>query len=136
MNEIRFEQEHEAQWAALARAVDAGKREREQSPHAARDVPRLFRRAAAQLAIARDRQYRTSLLDRLHAIVMSAHLAVHGARARRPWGIARDLARFLFATFPAQARRQWPFVAVAAAAFFGPMLGLIVALHFYPDFVY
>lgn len=136
MNEIRFEQEHEAQWASLAQAVAAGRRERAQDPHAAREVPRLFRRVAAELAIARDRQYRTSLIDRLHSIVLAAHLAVHGARARRPWGLARDLAHFLFATFPAEARRQWRFVAAGAALLFGPMLGMIAALHFYPDFVY
>ena len=136
MNEIRFEEQHEAQWAALAQSVQGGKHQREAHPHAAREVPRLFRRAAAELALARDRQYRTSLIDRLHSIVLAAHLAVHGARARRPWGLARDLARFLFATFPAQARRQWRFAAAAAAALFGPMLGMIAALHYHPDFVY
>jgi uncharacterized membrane protein SpoIIM required for sporulation len=90
----------------------------------------------AQLALARDRQYRTSLIDRLHALVLSAHLRIHGARARRGHGTFSALRQFLFETFPREVRSESPFVLASAAAFFGPFLGLIAALQWYPDFVY
>jgi uncharacterized membrane protein SpoIIM required for sporulation len=130
MNEIEFAARHEAQWNALAQAVVKG------SKADARDVPQNFRRVVAELAVARDRQYRTSLLDRLHELVVAAHFAVHGARAATGSGVIASLWRFFVEDFPMEARRQWPFLATAAALFFVPFVGLIIALQFFPDFVY
>ncbi len=140
MNEIEFEARHEAHWraldAALRRAKPAAKAADAGTPTPAREVPRSFRRLVAQLALARDRQYRTSLIDRLHALVIGAHLAIHGARARRrDSGFAR-LWHFMVSTFPAEARRHWPYLLVSAIAFFGPFLGGIAAIQFFPDFVH
>ena len=135
MNEIEFEARHEAEWDALATAL--GKPPKgDRAPEVAKEVPRRFRRLVAQLALARDRQYRTSLIDRLHALVISAHLAVHGARAQRGHGALAGLWHFFLEDFPAEARRQWPFLLAASLAFFGPFLGGIIAIQFFPDFVY
>ena len=133
MNEPTFETAHDAEWSALAAALDKKKND---AAAPAAEVPRRFRRAVAQLALARDRQYRTSLLDRLHGLVMSAHLAIHGARARRGHGTFSALWDFLIAKFPSEVRREWPFVLASAAAFFGPMLSIIAAIQWQPDFVY
>jgi uncharacterized membrane protein SpoIIM required for sporulation len=130
VNEIEFAARHEAEWSELATAVE------KRSATDAREVPRRFRRAVAELAVARDRQYRTSLLDRLHALVVAAHFAVHGARAGTRRSAIGTLWRFFVEEFPAEARRQWPFLAASAATFFGPFVGAIVALQFFPDFVY
>src|SRR5262249_40404949 len=54
---------------------------------------------------------------------------------RRASGLA-ELWRFMVSAFPAEARRQWPYVLVSAVAFFGPFLGCILALQWYPDFVH
>ncbi len=132
MNEIDFAARHEAEWAALAHAVDKKSKDKD----AAREVPQRFRRVVAELAVARDRQYRTSLLDRLHELVVAAHFAMHGARAATGSGVIATLWRFFVEEFPREARRQWRFLAVSAALFFVPFLGLIAALQFYPDFVY
>ena len=136
MNQIEFESCHEAEWNALALALEPPRKAGEAKPVESSEVPRRFRRLAAELAIARDRQYRTSLLDRLHALVITAHFAVHGARAYGRGGIVASLWRFFVEEFPVEARRQWRFLAVAAVAFFGPFLGCIIALQFFPDFVY
>ena len=135
MNEPSFESTHAAEWSALAAAL-AKKKESGPEAAPAAEVPRRFRRAVAQLALARDRQYRTSLIDALHGLVMSAHLAIHGARARRGHGTFSALWDFLVAKFPSEVRREWPFVLGAAAAFFGPFLGIIAAIQWDPDFVY
>jgi uncharacterized membrane protein SpoIIM required for sporulation len=136
MNEPAFESTHAPEWSALAAALEKPRKGAPAGAATAPEVPRLFRRAVAQLALARDRQYRTSLLDRLHALVVSAHLAIHGARARRGHGSFAALWRFVFETFPREVRREWPFVLAAGAAFFGPFLAIIAAIQWHPDFVY
>jgi len=135
MNQIEFEARHEAEWSGLAEALDAKKPSADAALGVAR-VPALFRRLAAELAIARDRQYRTSLIDRLHALVVSAHFAVHGARIRRRGALITDLLRFFLHEFPVEVRRQWRFVAAAALLFGVPFAACVVALQWFPDFVY
>lgn len=136
MNEIEFERRHEAGWRSLEASLARAKPGEAAAVAPASDVPRLFRQVVAQLALARDRQYRTSLIDRLHALVLAGHLEIHGARARRRASGLAALWRFIVSTFPAHARSQWPYLAVSAAAFFGPFLGGIVAIQFFPDFVH
>src|SRR5215210_6351379 len=104
MSEIRFDATHDAEWTALDAAVRKRKTE---GAAPAREVPRRFRRAVAELALARDRQYRTSLIDRLHSLVVAAHLAVHGARARGREAILPALWNFIVADFPREVRREW-----------------------------
>jgi len=135
MNEPSFESTHASEWSALAAAREKKKKDAPGAAPAA-EVPRRFRRAVAQLALARDRQYRTSLIDRLHGLVMSAHLAIHGARARRGHGTFSAVWDFLIAKFPSEVRREWRFVLASALAFFGPFLALIAAIQVDPDFVY
>ena len=130
MNEIEFAARHEEEWKALAQGVDS------RAAGDSREVPRLFRRAVAELAVARDRQYRTSLLDRLHSLVIKAHFAVHGARAGSRRGAIAALWHFFVNDFPVEARRQRRYLVTAAVLFFGPFLGLIAALQWFPDFVY
>jgi len=136
MNEPGFEAAHAAEWKALAVALEAKRRNAPAGATPAAQVPRLFRRVVAELALARDRQYRTSLIDRLHTIVVSAHLTIHGARARRGYGTFAALWQFIFETFPRQARREWKFVLASGVALFGPFLALIAAIEVHPDFVY
>jgi uncharacterized membrane protein SpoIIM required for sporulation len=136
VNEIEFEARHSPEWAELHAAVAPARKGAAPGAAPAAEVPRRFRRVVAQLALARDRQYRTSLLDRLHALVTSAHLAVHGAHARRGRGIWAELRRFVLETFPRSVRSEWPFVLGAGVAFFGPLLAILAAILWHPDFVY
>ena len=135
MNEIGFEAAHEGEWRALAASLAPGKPKDAEMPPA-REVPRRFRLLVAQLALARDRQYRTSLIDRLHSLVLAAHLAVHGARAERRYRALGALWHFIAAGFPAAARSEWRFLAASALLFFGPFLGMTAAIMAWPDFVY
>jgi uncharacterized membrane protein SpoIIM required for sporulation len=136
MNEIEFEAAHEEEWRALQAALGKPKQGAPAAAIGAREVPHRFRRLVAHLALARDRQYRTSLIDRLHALVISAHLAVHGARAQRGHGGLAALWHFFTAEFPARTRAEWPYVLASGLAFFVPFLGIIAAIQWHPDFVY
>src|SRR5205823_2392647 len=98
-----FAAAHAGEWHALAGAL--AKRGAD-AVLPAREVPRRFRSLVSQLALARDRQYRTSLIDRLHALVLEAHLAVHAARAERRYRSARALWQWIAADFPAHVRAQ------------------------------
>ena len=135
MNEIGFETAHEGEWRALAASLGKSAA-KDVEPPPASEVPRRFRMLVAQLALARDRQYRTSLIDRLHSLVLAAHLAVHGARAERRHRALGAVWRFIAADFPAAARREWRFLLAAGLLFFVPFLGLIAAIMAWPDFVY
>ena len=130
MNEIEFAARHEEAWKTLSAAVES--RNTADAPK----VPRLFRRAVAELAVARDRQYRTSLLDRLHSLVLKVHFALHGARAGSRRGAIAALWHFFVNDFPVEARRQRRYLVASAVLFFGPFLGMIAALQWFPDFVY
>jgi len=136
MNEPGFEAAHAAEWKALAASLERKRKGVPSDAAPASEVPRRFRRVVAQLALARDRQYRTSLIDALHSLVVSAHLAIHGARARRGYGTFSALWRFIFETFPREVRREWPFVLASAIALFGPFFALLAAIQLHPDFVY
>jgi uncharacterized membrane protein SpoIIM required for sporulation len=134
MNELEFEVRHESRWRALESALREKKGAAEAIP--VQEVPRAFRETVAALALARDRQYRASLIDRLHALVLDGHLAIHGARAKQRDNPLGGLWSFLTTTFPAQARREWPFLLASAIAFFGPFLGGLIAIQWFPDFVH
>jgi uncharacterized membrane protein SpoIIM required for sporulation len=136
MSEIDFESRHGPEWDELASALPTGKKAKAAAKIPAAEVPRRFRRAVAELALARDRQYRTSLIDRLHSLVISAHLVVHGARAERGHGMLAALRKFIFETLPVTVRKESPFVLAAGATFFGTMLGVLAAILWHPDFVY
>jgi uncharacterized membrane protein SpoIIM required for sporulation len=139
MNELEFEARHQSMWDLFEKAIAKPRRgapEEASTAMPTTEVPRGFRQVVAQLALARDRQYRTSLIDRLHDLVISAHLAIHGARARRRDSGFGEFWQFMVSTFPAEARREWPYLLVAAVAFFGPFLGGIVVLQWFPDFVH
>ncbi|APV49499.1 hypothetical protein BWI17_07275 [Betaproteobacteria bacterium GR16-43] len=148
MSESGFESKHAAGWDALEAALHPKKRKKPKKGEAeaapepalpaipATEIAKRFRSLVAHLALARDRQYRTSLIDRLHARVIAAHLAVHGARAERRGGVFTQMREFVVHGFPAEARRQWPYLLIAALTFFLPFLGGILALQFYPEFVF
>ncbi len=105
-----------------------------QAPSALPDieVPAAYRRLCQLLALARDRQYSPDLIDRLNQLVLRGHHLLYGARGGR----SARLLSFLAAGFPRLVRAHWPLVAASALLFFGPMLTMIAALIFNPDFIY
>jgi uncharacterized membrane protein SpoIIM required for sporulation len=96
------------------------------------DMPSAYRRICQLLAVARDRHYSPDLIDRLNQLVLRGHHLLYGARGGRS---ARVLG-FLAADFPRVVRSEWRLVAASALLFFGPLLVMIAALRFHPDFIY
>ena len=96
------------------------------------DMPSAYRRICQLLAVARDRQYSPDLIDRLNQLVLSGHHLLYGARG----GNSARVLGFLAADFPRVVRSEWKLVVASALLFFGPLLVMIAALKFHPDFIY
>jgi uncharacterized membrane protein SpoIIM required for sporulation len=142
MRQAVFEARHGADWNRFEQGLDRDERRRRRDrvpavepAHALADVdiPQAYRRVCQHLALARDRQYSPELVDRLNRLALRGHHLLYGARPRR--SAERGLA-FLVAGFPRLVRAERGFVIAAACLFFGPVLGLIVLLQSYPDFIY
>jgi uncharacterized membrane protein SpoIIM required for sporulation len=95
------------------------------------DVPAAYRHLCQLMALARDRQYSPDLVDRLNHLVLRGHHVLYGPAG----GQRAKLLTFLAAGFPAVVRAERNLVITSALLFFGPLLMLLVALQFYPDFV-
>lgn len=135
MLQSEFERRHGGDWqrfeAWLARR---GRRRKSGDPLPVdhlpdADVPRLYRQLSGQLAVARDRQYGPDLVDRINRLVLDGHHALYGARAD---SIGPAL-RFLSREFPRLVRAEAGAVWLGVLLFFGPFLGLTVAIQFHPE---
>jgi uncharacterized membrane protein SpoIIM required for sporulation len=96
------------------------------------DVPAAYRHLCQLMALARDRQYSPDLVDRLNHLVLRGHHVLYGPAG----GQRTRLLAFLAAGFPRVVRSEWRLVLAAALLFFAPLLLLIGALQFYPDFIF
>jgi uncharacterized membrane protein SpoIIM required for sporulation len=96
------------------------------------EMPVRFRRVCQALALAAQRRYSADLVERLNRLALRGHHALYANRRRE----SRQVWDFLLAGFPRLVRDEWRLVAAAALLFFGPLLGLIALLQFYPDFVH
>lgn len=97
---------------------------------ASADFPASYRALCSHLALARERRYAPTLIDRLHALVVRGHHALYGASAPHRAGFIEFITR----GFPRLVRCEWRVVALSSVLFFGPLIGLIVAVQYFPDF--
>jgi uncharacterized membrane protein SpoIIM required for sporulation len=94
-------------------------------------LPRLYRLACQDLALARDRGFDTALVERLNALALRGHQRFYGARGRsfRP-------VEFLARSFPASVRREGRLFGWMTLLFYGSAL-LFFALDLRePDLIY
>ena len=118
----RFVDEHRTQWkrleVLLGRIDDHGLRRL--SSEDTRELAHLYRKASADLLLARDEAGDTDVADYLSAIVGRAYAVIHAPRRYR-----RDaLLRFVRSGFPALFRREKGYVGAAAATL---LLGFLTA---------
>ncbi len=96
------------------------------------DVPAAYRHLCQLMALARDRQYSPVLVDRLNHLVLRGHHVLYGPAG----GQRARLLAFLAVGFPRVVRSEWRLVLTSGILFFVPLLLLIGALQFYPDFIF
>lgn len=115
----RFLREREASWAELDDLLDrAGTRPERLGPQALLRLGRLYRGAAADLALARRAFEGDPLVDRLESLVRRGRLAVYGSASQRSEG----LWSFLAGGYWRRVRERPLPLALAAALLFVPAL--------------
>lgn len=137
MNQAQFEACHRKQWEEFDRwlnAVAARGAEHKglKRVDAARHWPHRYRELAHHLALARDRAYSLELVDYLGQLALRGHQALYGARGNA----LNAIMSFIGQGFPALVREEWRLVWLSIALLFGPLIGLIVVLQYFPEFVY
>lgn len=131
MKQFDFERARETDWLAFGGWLD---RRAANAPGVdaidAAAIPPLYRRIAQDLALARDREYAPALVDRLNALALRGHQALYAAEPSR-W---RGFLTFIARGFPARVRAERRFVLLAALLFFGPLIGITIAIQSFPEF--
>jgi uncharacterized membrane protein SpoIIM required for sporulation len=128
MKQSPFEQAHADEWDAFEKFLDQPHR----PPFDPAEMPSRFRRLCQSLALAAQRCYSTDLVDRLNRLALRGHHALYANRRRE----SQQVLEFMIAGFPRLVRQEWRLVAAAAALFFGPLVGLVLLLQVFPDFVH
>jgi len=128
MKQAPFEAAHAHEWQQFEDFLEKPK----SSPFPPEEMPARYRRLCQSLALAADRQYSPALVDRLNELALRGHHALYRNRRRQ----TQRVVEFVLAGFPALVRGEAPLVAAATALFFGPLLGLIAVLQFFPGFVH
>lgn len=97
-----------------------------------REFGELYRRAAADLAIARSETRDPKLINYLNSLVIRAHGRVYRAESEG----ANLFWRFFANDFPATFRANWVYMAVAAGIFFGAAIFGFISAWIDPEFTH
>ena len=128
MKQAPFEAAHAQEWEAFEKFLEKP----QAPPFDPAEMPSRFRRLCQSLALAAERRYSTELVDRLNRLALRGHHALYANRRRE----SQQVLDFMLAGFPRLVRAEWRLVAAAALLFLGPLVGLIVLLQYFPDFVH
>jgi uncharacterized membrane protein SpoIIM required for sporulation len=138
LKQEKFEAQYAERWHAFEAGVALTKKKRRElektgavAPWPLDELPRRYRELCHHLALARDRHYSTALIERLERLVLSGHQMLYGARET-----SGGVMRFLLGGLPRLVRRHRWYVVASALLFFGPLIGCIAAIQFFPDFAY
>jgi len=116
-----FEERRAAEWVELDRlitGIEKGKPE-----PGVDELPRRFREACADLALARHRMYSGQLIDRLNSLVIRGYKLLYRSR-KRGWEAA---VKFLVAGFPQAVRSEWRLFWLCSALFWIPFAAMMAS---------
>jgi uncharacterized membrane protein SpoIIM required for sporulation len=135
---LQFEQLYEDEWSELEALLNATRGRTQDTaalasrPHTSSTrLAALYRRACEQLALARARSYPAHIVDRLTRLTAEGHQFIY----RQPGLGVSGLRRMIAIDFPAAVRVHRWYVALSAATFVLPMLGLGLLVHARPELI-
>jgi uncharacterized membrane protein SpoIIM required for sporulation len=123
-----FEAAHAREWEHFEQFLENPK----SATFPEEEMPERYRRLCQSLALAADRHYSPTLVDRLNRLALRGHHALYQNRRRQ----TQRVVEFVLAGFPALVRREWRLVLAGMLLFFGPLAGLIAVLQLFPEFVH
>ncbi len=134
MKQEIFETRFAPRWLALERWLDLAPRPAgpNNQPFKAHEFPARYRELAQHFALARDRHYSGELVARLERIVLAGHQALYAGRDRPQSGFVHFVAYGL----PQAVRARYISIWTAATLFFVPLIGVALAVYFFPELVY
>jgi uncharacterized membrane protein SpoIIM required for sporulation len=116
-----FEERRAADWVELDRLLTSIEKKRPEPGVA--ELPRRFREACADLALARHRMYSSQVIERLNALVIRGYKLLY--RSRRA-GL-EAVVRFFGAGFPRAVREEWRLFWLCSALFWLPFFGMMAS---------
>lgn len=124
-----FEERRAADWVELDRLITGVEKGKPEA--GVEELPRRFREACADLALARHRMYPSQLIDRLNTLVIRGYKLLYRSR-KRGW---EAVLRFIVAGFPQTVRSEWRLFWLCSALFWIPFFGLMVSPHLNIDWI-
>jgi uncharacterized membrane protein SpoIIM required for sporulation len=91
--------------------------------------PSAFRALCSHLALARDRQYSSNLVDRINRLVLRGHHVLYAAQTKQAHGFVS----FLLFGFPRMVRAEYKVVCIASILFFLPLFLIAASIQLYPE---
>ena len=132
MNQQDFERQHASYWQETETLIEHLSKSKRVPLANAGEFPQRYRQVCQHLAIARERQYTTHLIDRLNQLMLHGHQHLYGARA----GILSPILHFIGTAFPVLVRREWRLFWLAFMLFYGPLAVMAWAVHERPEMAY
>ena len=133
MNQQTFEARLEPQWRRFEDCLDSvSGGYRLDGDRSAGEFLADYHAVTQALALARQRGYSRRLIHRLNDLVVRGHSVVYARRS----GFLADFVAFVRGGFALEVRRAWPVVAISAAFFVMPLLGVGMLVVSSPDWVY
>lgn len=130
MNQQEFERQHAPEWERFERMLDVPAKGQPQSDIA--EFPQRYRALCQQLALARDRQYATYLIDRLNHLVLRGHQQFYSAQA----GLFSRILAFVGGGFPRLIRAEWRLLLASFVLFYASQLAMGWATYHHPEMIY
>lgn len=134
MKQHFFETQHMSEWQAFEKKLEwlSARSSTLTAPLDLDLFPDQYRRLCHQYAIARERGYSLTLLNKLNDLILAGHRQLY--RHRLP--LLGPLLYFLMYDFPGAVREQKAWNLISAAAFLLPLIGLWTLVAKQPDMIY
>ncbi|MES2000489.1 MAG: stage II sporulation protein M [Pseudomonadota bacterium] len=133
MKQQDFELQHAALWQQMETLLESlNARHKSNQPIDAATFPQHYRQICHHLALARERQYASYLVDRLDRLVLDGHQHLYRARGL----FLSQLLRFVGHDFPVLVRAEARLFWLSFALFYLPALLMGAALQYAPQMVY
>jgi Stage II sporulation protein M len=132
MNQQDFERQHAAYWQATEALITGLSKDKGANPNSAGEFPQHYRQVCQHLALARERQYTSHLIEHLNQLMLRGHQHLYGSRA----GFLSPILHFIGAAFPALIRREWRLFWLAFLLFYGPLALMGWAVYERPEMSY
>jgi uncharacterized membrane protein SpoIIM required for sporulation len=135
MKQTQFEHQFSSDWTLLEQQLAL--LEKLRPGDVSQDVqlstlPARYRRLCHHQALARERGYSLSLIQRLDDLVLRGHRQLY--RPRLP--VAAPMKQFFLADFPRAVRAQWPWQLASTLVFVLSLLLIWLLVRYDPDMVY